>query len=316
MFFLNTKMNLFKIKIVVFSILFLRISDNDLQAQINYAKDARLNSLFNNNEQLFEVIENRAIEILKSGNYLKIEEARNQLIHNAYKKVKIKAVKPYTKILTPQEIAKKIKKSTLIVGDAYLCGSCSDMHISPASGYVIDEDGIFVTNHHVVENYSKGTVIGQKKLSMQIMTSDGKVYPVTEILSCSKEADLAIVKAEVGTDKLIPIPLGDTAELGSEVYVLSNPSSMFYFYSKGIVSRNYLKPINKESEILYPETDITADYAAGSSGAPVVNNKGNLISTVSTTRSIYYRPQMMADLQMVIKGTKPVILLKDLLELN
>ena len=88
---------------------------------------------------------------------------------------------------------------------------------------------------------------------------------------------------------------------------------MLFYFSKGIVARNYMKSDRSGNSTKYPEMEITADYAAGSSGAPVVDNKGNLIGTVSTTSSIYYNPHQQRDLQMVVKGTKPVITLKELI---
>lgn len=100
--------------------------------------------------------------------------------------------------------------------------------------------------------------------------------------------------------------------MGDPVFVLSHPRKRFYFFTSGMVARNYMKPLTTEVKV--PEMDITADFAAGSSGAPVVDNMGNLVGTVSTTYSIYYREKEKEDLQMVVKGTKPVILLKKMLK--
>lgn len=276
---------------------------------------ARLNSngLYTDNGAILQSLETKANEILKSGNFLNAADARKQLAENLNKKVKIKKLAPHKIVLNAEQIAAQLKASTLIVGDAYLCGRCDNTHVSAASGYVIDESGIFVTNHHVIESYTKEAEGGQEKLSLQVMTSDGKVYPVTEILSASKEADLAIVKLDIGKDKLIPLPLGNPAELGAEVYVMSNPNSMFYYFSKGVVARNYMKQVSRNNKENYPEMEITADYAAGSSGAAVVDNMGNAVATVSTTSSIYYHPDKKTDLQMVVKGTKPVVSLQELI---
>lgn len=264
-------------------------------------------------ELILRLIQAKADSIIAGKKAISPEMAGQQLKDSFNKKVKIKSVKPYTKVLAGEDIARRLKKSMVVIADAYLCGRCDQTHIGPSSGYVIDESGIIVTNHHVVESYAKPQTDGQSKLSLQIMTSDNKVYAVKEILSANPDNDLAILKVDVGNDKLVPLPIGDELDLGADVFVLSNPHMMFNFFSKGIVGRKYSRHAMRGSKETYPEMDITADYAAGSSGAAVVDNKCNLVSTVSTTRSLYYDSRKKTDLQMVVKGTSPVIGLKELI---
>jgi S1-C subfamily serine protease len=53
---------------------------------------------------------------------------------------------------------------------------------------------------------------------------------------------------------------------------------------------------------------ITADYAKGSSGGPVFNDRGEVVGMVSSTSSLYYQtdspeaPKEKGPLQMVIKN--------------
>lgn len=285
-----------------------------------YAQTVPFRSLTNqeqlaypDDELLMRLIQVKADSIIAGKKSISPEQAAQQLKDSFNKKVKIKPVKPYATILSGEEIAKRLKKSMVVIADAYLCGRCDQTHIGPSTGYVIDAAGIIVTNHHVVESFAKPQTDGQSKLSLQIMTSDNQVYAVTEILSSNPENDLAILKVEVGNNKLVPLPIGADLDLGADVFVLSNPHMMFNFFSKGIVARKYSRHPMRGSKETYPEMDITADYAAGSSGAPVVDNKCNLVSTVSTTRSLYYDSRKKTDLQMVVKGTRPVIGLKELL---
>lgn len=291
------------------------ISQNSAQAQSFRPLTADEKNAYPDNQAILLTLENKVDSIIASKNHLTPQQAKEQLKASINKKVKIKAVKPNNKVLSSEEIAKKLKLSTVIVADAYLCGKCDRTHIGPSSGYIIDESGIFVTNYHVVESFVKPQTNGQAKLSLQVMTWDGKVYPVSEILSANQDMDLAIVKLHVGKDKLVPLALGPDAEIGSEVFVLSHPHMLFDFFSKGIVARKYSRYTRYGSKDSYPEMEITADFAAGSSGAAVVDNKGNLVSTVATTWSLYYDSQRKSDLQMVVKGTKPVICLKELLAL-
>ena len=52
---------------------------------------------------------------------------------------------------------------------------------------------------------------------------------------------------------------------------------------------------------------VTADYARGSSGAPVLNSQGQVVAVVSSTESIYYSEdgQRQRDFQMVFRTCIP-----------
>ena len=52
---------------------------------------------------------------------------------------------------------------------------------------------------------------------------------------------------------------------------------------------------------------VTADYARGSSGAPVLNGQGQVVAVVSSTESIYYTEdgQRQRDFQMVFRTCIP-----------
>lgn len=253
--------------------------------------------------------EEKTGKFLESGNYLTIEDAEKQIVEKEGKVIEIKKVSPRRKKLSEKQVYSLLKESAVVFGISYDCGYCDLAHINPTSGYIIGEDGLCVTNYHVIESYIRGK---EQNLSLQVMTASGYTYPVVEIVTAYKNADLVVVKLDTKGDKLTPIPFGEDAEVGDKIHILSNPSNMFFYFSTGIVARNYLMtPSQAKDNKVSPEMQVTADYAVGSSGGPVADIKGNLVATVSNTKSIYTNSSANINLQMVVKGTKPVVLLKE-----
>lgn len=276
----------------------------------SYAQSTKKWEGFSDQQEITNNFEVKTEELLKSSKFITAEQAAKDLVTVEGKKIDMSLVKPRKKALDAAEIAALIQPSFVAFATAYDCGKCHRTHLNTASGYIISEDGLIATNHHVIEGFIESK--NGKHLAMSIQTNDGDVFLVSEIISSFKDADLAIVKVDTKGKKLTPLPLGNTAQVGDNVFVMSNPAPMINYFSTGKVARNYLSPISKTSKL--PQTDITADYAAGSSGAPIVDQYGNLISTVSSTRSIYYDMKEQKNLQMVVKNTKPVVLLKELIK--
>ena len=195
------------------------------------------------------------------------------------------------------ELFRIAKDSVVVVGGLYKCSKCSRWHADTASGFVISPYGAVVTNYHVVDCSTERALV--------VMTADSHVYPVERVLAASRADDLAILK--VDAEGLQPLTLAggvDAAPVGSAVSIISHPDGRFYCYTAGVVSR-YMK-----TELAGQEVDavaVTADYARGSSGAPVLNSQGQVVAVVSSTESIYYSEdgQRQRDFQMVFRTCIP-----------
>lgn len=141
-------------------------------------------------------------------------------------------------------------------------------------------------------------------------TRQGKTYPIRRILGYSRAGDIAFFQVDTRGDKLPCLKLGNPLEAGAEVSVISHPKQLFYMYSRGVVARNTTYG-NK-----FPNTDrmeITADYAVGSSGAPILDNCGNIVGMVASTTGLYFDQEKKTSLQMVLKSTIPVSVIKRVL---
>ncbi len=192
------------------------------------------------------------------------------------------------------DLYKRCRRSVLLVGSLYKCKKHDHWHTGVAAGFAIAPKGIIVTNYHVMDKPTSATA--------GAMTFDGKVYAVGEILAASKDDDVAILKLK-GAD-LPPLTLRAAAPVGTDVYVISHPDQKLYTLTEGILSRRFFRMAHGKR---IAALSITADYAKGSSGAPVMDAAGAVIGMVSTTHSVYYKREKGVDksLQMVIRTCVP-----------
>ncbi len=216
-----------------------------------------------------------------------------------------------TQTLSPAEVYARNKPGVLVVASVYKCDKCDKWHTGPASGFAITADGVFVTNHHVVDNKARHTLVA--------MTAAGDVYPVEEVLAASKADDVAIGRLDLPEGaELTALPLRADAPTGTPVTVISHPARQFYTLTQGYVSR-YFKGaarVGRKTNVIN-QLAIDADYAKGSSGGPIFDDRGNVIGMVKSTRSIYYSKDddgHQQNLQMVLKQCPPAAAILDLID--
>lgn len=275
-----------KINKLIF-ILFLFSGIFDCSAQEKLINDKSMYKSFCNS--LRELYDNKKCVDLK---------ILTEQLNNSYTDLDIKSC---TK-KTVDNIYKDCKKSVLILGRLFQTDNSEKDKLYIATGFVIGEDGICVTNHHVFEQHKQINEIG-----MAVMDYEGNVYNVTEVLAASENDDVAIFKIDNKGKKLHSLHLGDNSSVGESIHVISHPRQMFYNYTKGIVSRYYF--YEKEHS---KRMSITADFAVGSSGGPVLNDKGEVVGVVSSTFPIPNSKMV----QMVVKEIIPVNSLRKLIKNN
>ena len=236
--------------------------------------------------------------LIENNQTVPLAELNQQLKQAVGRKAKIHRVASF--VYDPQNLYQLCKPSTLIVARLYKCEHCTNWHSGSATGFPLTKDGIFATNYHVIEQTDGKT--------LAVMDTKENIYPVTKVLAADKDSDVAIVRAKGA--KFRPLPLGEPAKIGSNVHVISHPDGMFYYYSKGIVSLY-------DSMKGKPNTQwmaISADYARGSSGAPVLNDSGEVVGMVASTVTIHYEKRKMTNPQMVVRLSAPVDAIRALIE--
>ncbi|XAL98197.1 serine protease [Phycisphaeraceae bacterium D3-23] len=192
----------------------------------------------------------------------------------------------------------------LVVAGLYLCGSCDNYHANCASGFIISEDGLAVTNHHVVKNTDNLTMVAR--------THDGRVVPIVEVLASNEQDDVALVRLSPEHGPYTALPIARDAVVGERVHAITHPDGRFYCYTSGEVSRFFMEPRRRGAGTR--RMQITADYAKGSSGGPILNDRGQVVGMVTTTTSVYYNTEngRQENLQMVFHNCVPYESILDL----
>ena len=131
------------------------------------------------------------------------------------------------------------------------------------SGFIIKEDGIVITNNHVIANAEDILVrVGDKEYKANLVGADPYM-------------DIAVLKMET-KDKFKPVKFGDSdlARVGDWAMAIGNPFGLGGTVTAGIISaRN--RDINLTRYDDFIQTD--ASINQGNSGGPLFNLKGDVI---------------------------------------
>ena len=197
--------------------------------------------------------------------------------------------------------AEEVQKAIAVVGGVYKCKRCTRWHVAPASGFLIAED-LLVTNYHVVNQ--------PERSALAVRLFDGRVFMVESVVVASERYDLAVVR--IPNTGITPVALGQAAPVGAKVDLISHPNQKFYTLSEGRVARYFMTQRDKKT---VSAMSITADFGRGSSGAPVLNEAGEVVGIAASTESLYYTEDDgdQKNLQMVFKNCVPVSQLRELI---
>ncbi|MFO0740478.1 MAG: trypsin-like peptidase domain-containing protein [Labilithrix sp.] len=145
------------------------------------------------------------------------------------------------------------------------------------TGFIVQKDGVIVTNNHVVEEAD----------SLSVLLSDERVFEA-KIVGRDPRTDIAVIKVDTQGKDLPAIALGDSdaLDVGDWVVAIGNPFGLSHTVSAGIVSGKGREredvPLDPSGYYSFIQTD--ASINPGNSGGPLLNLKGEVIGMNSAIR--------------------------------
>lgn len=134
---------------------------------------------------------------------------------------------------------------------------------SLGSGFIIDPEGIVVTNNHVIDGADE----------VEVSLPDGRVFPA-QVIGTDPVTDLAVLRME--TDESMPyVAFGDSdrARVGDWVIAIGNPYGLGGSLAAGVVSARGRDAGGRYDD--YIQTDVAIN--TGNSGGPLFNMAGDVV---------------------------------------
>lgn len=134
---------------------------------------------------------------------------------------------------------------------------------SLGSGFIIDPEGIVVTNNHVIDGADE----------VEVSLPDGRVFPA-QVIGTDPVTDLAVLRME--TDEAMPfVAFGDSdgARVGDWVIAIGNPFGLGGTLTAGVVSARGRDAGGRYDD--YIQTDVAIN--TGNSGGPLFNMSGDVV---------------------------------------
>lgn len=174
---------------------------------------------------------------------------------------------------SPQEHAKRIGDAIIKVATPSGLGS----------GFIINPDGLAVTNAHVIQGETK------IKCTVWFPQKDGTqkriVIEDVEILAVNNHVDLALIRMKLPESERVgdeqsqfPYTLmqgDDELRIGESVFAIGNPLGLERTLSQGVIAT----PSRDFDGIAYIQT--TAAINPGNSGGPLFNSRGEVIGVTN-----------------------------------
>ncbi|OGE76262.1 MAG: hypothetical protein A3C85_00280 [Candidatus Doudnabacteria bacterium RIFCSPHIGHO2_02_FULL_48_21] len=154
-------------------------------------------------------------------------------------------------------------------------GETQQQQVGAGSGFIITEDGLIITNKHVVSD---------TEAEYTVVTKDNQKYPA-RVIATDPFNDIAVVKIDAKNLSVAIFGDSDKIKLGQRVVAIGNALGEFQnTVTSGVVSgigRNVTATGGAQSESLSEVIQTDAAINPGNSGGPLADLDGNIIGVNS-----------------------------------
>jgi S1-C subfamily serine protease len=140
------------------------------------------------------------------------------------------------------------------------------------SGFVISSDGYIVTNHHVIEDAVKITVL----------FSDGRQLQA-DLKGADPSTDIEVLKIYDSNLKALSFANSDLLQAGQIAVAIGNPLGLQYTVTAGVVSALGRTLRAKNGRLIDDVIQTDAALNPGNSGGPLVDSDGAVIGVNTAT---------------------------------
>jgi S1-C subfamily serine protease len=140
------------------------------------------------------------------------------------------------------------------------------------SGWIIDKNGVIVTNDHVIDGAD----------SITVTLDDGRIFAVDmNTVAADPQTDLAVLK--IDAENLPAADIGNSSALrvGDWVVAIGNSLGLGMSATSGIVSGLEVSLPASSGQTLYDLVQTDAAINPGNSGGPLVNMNGEVVGITS-----------------------------------
>jgi len=174
-------------------------------------------------------------------------------------------------LTSPSAVAAKVKPSVVgIIATKRLVDG--EELIDQGTGVIMSDDGMIITNTHVIKQKGIDTV------DIYVILNDGRAIK-GELWNYDYVSDIAVVK--VSAPNLVVAEFGDSdkVEVGQQVLAIGNPLSLGLMNT---VTAGVVSGLNRADQSAYPLIQTDAAINGGNSGGPLVDYQGKVIAITSS----------------------------------
>lgn len=230
----------------------------------------------------------KALRLQKEGKLTRGEQLKEQLKNP--QPTAVRFLPPRNTPLDPTLLAQRAREIRLWIMVLYICPKCTKWHLQDfAAAYAVAPDIIATCEHAFEEALKRETKEPLKEAYLLLRDSQHRLLGVTRIVAVNSVMDAALL--QVDPPHLIPVPLNDQLSPGDPVFCYSDPLGQAGYFSDGIINRFYWNSNRRGSpgsleQLAYLRVNFGTDWAPGSSGAPILDQCGNVAGHVSSIQPL------------------------------